>query len=240
MKVKGDWPPRSREFYSEFTLPLMLNGKMPAELMARIAEVPNEPQKAKRLAVATFAGTLRGLVDQWIDSGKCDGVEYAWKRDVKWKTGKLQPLIEILADYRQRNPPHAKTGEDGRSEVSMLPALPSSPILRARDMAVYCLIGLLDSRIRERILRCDRCSTYFVRARMPRRDMPVKRGTYCAKCKLKGKDRARRTVDSRTGRTKQMTDWAADAWAQWKPDRRDGNREKWVAQMVNDRLPDGW
>jgi len=182
------------------------------------------------------------MVDQWIDSGRCDGVEEAWKRNVKWATGKQRPLIEVLSHYQRRNPPQAEPGGDGKFDIWMLPARLGSkePTLRARDMAIYCLISLLDSPTRERFSRCDGCSSYFVRERMPRKNMPVKRGTYCANCKRQGKDKARRTIDSRESRTKRMIEWAADAWAQWKPDRRHGELATWITRKVNERLPAGW
>ena len=136
--------------------------------------------------------------------------------------------------------PRLNRVKTGRFEVLMLPAPRKAPVLRARDIAIYCFVALLDSPTRERFSRCDGCHTYFVRKRMPRKNLPVKRGTYCANCKRKGKDKARRTVDSRESRAKRMIEWAADARAQWKPDRRHGELAMWIARKVNDRLPAGW
>src|SRR5208282_4982403 len=73
-----------------------------------------------------------------------------------------------------------------------------------QDAAICLFLQWLDSPARTRLFRCDGCGTYFIRTRTPKRDTPIYHGTFCAACKSKGKDRARRTEDSRNNRTEEM------------------------------------
>jgi hypothetical protein len=238
MRIKDGWTPEGKRFFTKWILAPLLNGEMPGSIVERMGELSNATPETREMAVAEFRNTARRLCDQWIDSGKCDGVEDPWRRNINWKTEERIPLVETLRDYARRNPPRAEPGEDGRFDIWMLPTFPSDPILRARDMGVYHLIHLLDSPIRERLSRCEECSAYFTRARMPKKDMPVYHGTFCQKCKNKGAER--RTVKSREQRTKRRIELAADAWNKWRPRARYGKREEWVAQQVNERQPVGW
>ena len=236
MQLKLAWTSWSTDFYVEFILTAILNGRTPAPLLERLAEVSKESQRTRQEAVELFMHTLGDLVDRWIDSGRCDGAEDAWKRNLASQSKKESPLIEVLRDYRRRNPPGADVRADGRFELWMLPSLGSTdPMQRARDMGIYCFIALLDSPTRERFSRCDGCSAYFVRARMPKKGWPVKRGTYCRDCEAKGS--AIRTEESRSKRMAERIRWATDALLEWKPKRRFGELKDWIVNSVNARLP---
>ena len=202
------------------------------DYVAEFQDLPSEIRPAARLE---FSSALRALVDQWIDSGKSDGTEEAWKRNIKWQPPNGQkPIVETLSDYGRRNPPHAETRDDGRFDIWMLPA-PSaskSPLRRARDMALYHFVCLLDYPRRERLSRCDECGTYFFRSRAPRKDTPIYHGTFCDRCKNKGG--AKRTVDSRSRQTKEKIGWASDCWPKWM--KWKGLRSAWVAEQVNRRV----
>jgi len=104
------------------------------------------------------------------------------------------------------------------------------------DGARAMFLQLLDSPASRRLFRCNGCRTYFLRERMPKKDTPIKRGSWCVSCKRDGRDRVQRTNESRDQRTKQRIGLAADAWAKWKPDRRHGERAEWVARQVSKRL----
>jgi hypothetical protein len=237
VQLKDGWSPKGKEHYFRYLLPPILNCEMPVRVLDHLAEfldVPSEMKPAERFALVN---TLRELVDQWIDSGKSDGIEEAWRRNIKWQPPtSRKPIAETLSDYRRRNPPQAETGDDGRFEILMLPDSRAStePLERARDMAIYYFVCLLDldSPMRERLSRCDGCGAYFVRVKAPKKGAPIYHGTFCEKCKHKGG--ARRTVDSRSRQTKEKIGWAADCWTNWT--KRKGLRSAWIAEQVNRRV----
>jgi len=108
------------------------------------------------------------------------------------------------------------------------------------DGARAMFLQLLDSPACRRLFRCNGCGMYFLRERMPKKDTPIKRGSWCARCKREGRDRIRRTEDGRNERTRQMVRLAADAWPLWRQDRRHGERAEWIARKVNKRLQASW
>ena len=203
---------------------------------------------------------LRFLVDKWIDSGRSGDEESPWER---------QPWHEPLQDYMERNPPKLYITKDGLSlfvgsppiehngrktfswlaeyvkqNLTLVPKkrYPDAQFRKAlhaaADPASALYLQLLDSPISDRLLRCDGCRSYFVRSRAPKKGVPIYRGSWCARCK--GKGGARRTNKSRENRTKKMVEFAADAWMQWRPDRHHGECAQWVAQQMNDRMPEEW
>ena len=238
-----------RQRYPELVA-IMLNGKGRKAILESLAGVTDESQEQKAAMVFEFLNTLRGLFDQWIASGNIDGVENAWERSVHWTSEAYpNPLVTRLMAYEIRNPAEMLYRPDSRFAIGMLPTsavLPEIwglvyPLVMAREKAVLLLRNLVNcpSPLRERLSRCDACREYFVRARVPKKDTPIYHGSYCASCKGKGKDRARRTVDSRNQRTQEKIKWAADAWAKWTPDHRHGKRSEWVAEQVTGKLPRG-
>jgi len=234
VQLRDGWTPEGKIYYSRFLLPSILNGEAPKQLVAFMAEISNEPQKIKHGAIAEFQQTLGGLVDQWIESGRNNGIEEAWKRNIEWQPADTRrPLVKTLEEYKRRNPPVASIGVDGRFDIWIKPSClnSSKPLFKAREMALYHFLCLLDSPNRERLSKCDQCGTYFVRARAPKKDMPIFRGSYCENCK--GSGGARRTAETRERRKQEQIEWAADAWARWKPTNRYGQRSDWVVRQVN-------
>jgi hypothetical protein len=184
-----------------------------------------------------FLRTFRRLVDQWIDSGKDESdhvIDTPHDRNVeKVPPGYEKSLIEILGAWYERNPPRVLIKGDGRVAIAEIVSHNlRDPASYARDLAFHELARLLDSPTRERLSRCDLCSTYFERRRTPKRNTPIKRGAFCEKCK--SKSGARRTSASREQRTKEMVEWAADRWLNWKP--RHGKKAEWIAEHVNREL----
>jgi hypothetical protein len=193
---------------------------------------------ASPAAFAIFHQALQLVVNKWIDSGKRDGKERPYRR---------VPPRDVLLEYTERNPAVWDIfAPDGELRLQVVPVSffeKSDQKRAAYDAAVALFIQLLDSPKRARLFRCDGCRTYFLRQRMPKKDTPIERGSYCENCKREGKDRIRRTEDSRGERTKQMIRWAADAWVQWKPKRQHGDEEraKWVTWKVNQQMiTEGW
>jgi hypothetical protein len=197
-----------------------------------------QDDRTSRAATEEFVAVLRGLIDQWIDSGKSEqdqSVDEPWKRNVQW-TSSAHPrsLAEILLEFRQINPPQLWLGGDGRYLLSTRPMFPTpaGPLEIARVHATQWFVNLLNCSTRERLSRCDGCGAYFVRERMPKKDKPIKLGTFCKGCENKGG--AKRTEDSRARRKKKLLKWAADAWVKWT--HRRGKRSEWVAEQVNEKL----
>jgi hypothetical protein len=205
------------------------------------------PANVRYGAVKEFTNTLRTLVDQWVLSGKVQG-EQPWERNVKWSSGAYpKTIFDTLKEFRERNPPRVITMDNGRSDVGLVinsllewssPAPDIRDIfLRAHDHAVSWLVSLLDSPTRERFFRCDQCENYFVLARSPKKDLPIKRGTFCKNCKNKGG--AKRAKLCRDLKTEKRIHMAADAWVKWEPARRNRIRTEWVASQVSAKLPHG-
>jgi hypothetical protein len=233
-----------------------LNGRLPQPALRAL--LPDDPKiipadfDPKVMSYA-FKESLRVLVNAWIESGRTEGIEQPWERVVP------PELRDCLKDYVWRNPPLLQfTAEgpalsiyphtwDSHKELPLLllksvtADLQDTPLTLkimafVADAAIAVFLQMLDSPGRTRLFRCDECRTYFLRQRMPKKDTPIERGSYCENCKREGKDRIRRTEDSRGKRTGQMIEWAADAWLQWKRDRRHGERAEWVAREVNAKL----
>jgi hypothetical protein len=217
----------------------ILNQQWRRDTLAAMARADGEPEEKRDAAICEFLGTLRELVDRWIDSGKDEkdrSVEEPWKRDVHSESASYPNTIATtLIAYWQRNPPRITIERDGRSSiVAHTFAGRSNAVRRARDLAIFKFVILLDSPERERLCRCDECRAYFVRARAPKKDTPIFRGTFCPECK--GKGSVKRMNGTRQNRTKQMVDLAAGFWPRWKPAAQYGKRSKWVAEMMNKRL----
>ena len=239
----------------------LLNGRLPqpavnALLIGKRDGLTGNDARNANLALCM---TLRMFLGAWIDSGKTEGEENASKRTLtSWRN--------VLQDYLERNPPMVELSEQGphlfmfphvwderkelsafaknavNTSLSQMNETPAEEVRSLRrimpfvwDTAIALVLLLLDSPERTRLFRCDGCQTYFMRARAPKKNVPIYRGSWCENCK--GKGSARRTETSRDARTKKMVERAADVWANWKQDRRHGERSEWVAEQVNKKLP---
>lgn len=265
MRVYGLVSDKRRKNGSAEQILRALNGRLSQAAINSLLFSKGDRTGAANESSARLAFTLsfRLLVDAWIDSAKTKDGEQPWKR--------VFPL-PYLQDYLDRNPLHLNVGEEGPYLVLLpnvwpKPKQPSAFIWEALtvelrkqvgdekarfeqfmlevmpfawDAAVAMLLQLLDSSERTRLFHCDGCGTYFMRARTPKRDVLIYRGSWCVRCK--GKGAAARTEESRKIRTKQMVEWAADAWTEWRPNQpqKYGERAEWVAQRVNKRLPADW
>lgn len=241
MRISDGWPNKKG---CPGIVAAMLNGNLLRERLEWCTGVSSERPETRDAMVREFLRLLRWLVDQWIASGRHDGVENGWERSVHWTSeAHPTPLAEILVKFTETtNPPRLLIGPDSRFEIGVMPLFLLNrksvknvdPAMLAYASAVYWFTELLDSPTRERLFRCDKCGKYFVRARAPRKGTPIYHGTFCEKHKNKGG--ARRTVESRNRRTEEKIRWAADVWEQWKQDRRHGERAEWVAREVSERL----
>jgi hypothetical protein len=206
-----------------------------------------------------FREFLRILVDTWIDSGKTEDGEKPSQRALRAEE-KL-----FLQDYVERNPPMLQFSAEGprlvivprnfygRKKLSETTKFlekaffsglqetgPQVQSLRKTlpnivDAATAMFLELLDAPERIRLFRCDGCGMYFARTRAPKKGNLISRGSWCANCK--GKGSAWRTEKSRDSRAGKIVELAAEFWPKWQPERRhrDGEREEWVANKVNQR-----
>jgi hypothetical protein len=201
-------------------------------------------QGSKRAAaLLEFDSTLRRLTDQWIDSGKDwqDGtVDEPHRRNILWHSTRFpEPIFRTLTTFWDRNRPQVIVQINGRSTVKPepKPSLNTKDLsLGAREHAIYHFQQLLDSPIRERLSRCDACRAYFVRARAPKKDTPIFRGTFCSNPNCKGKGSVKRMNATRETRTKQRVELAAKLWSEWTQRKRQLERSKWVAREMNNTL----
>lgn len=216
----------------------ILNRQLRGDTLARVADVADLPERKRGAAISEFLDTLRSLVDQWIDSGKREGdasIEEPWKRDVRWRSAEYpEPIITALTAYQKMSRQQILIGEDGRFDIFVTSQKHRDSILEARKVAIENFMGLLESPTRERLSRCDACRTYFVRARAPKKDTPIFRGTFCPHCK--GKASVRRMNATRENRAKHMVELAAEWWPKWKPTHRHGKQSEWVAGKMNKGL----
>ncbi len=211
----------------------LLNGKL-KEFWCGPRLLQGEERDA---AIAEFKRTLRGLVDQWIDSGKVNEAlagDTPSQRSITWHSARYtKALFETLVKFWNRNPPRVIVELDGSSILEVGPKSASAgsqdSLHMAREYAIFEFVRLLDSlSSRQRLFRCDGCNRYFVRARAPRK--AIYHGSFCERCT--GKGGARRTVESRNRRTQEMIGWAADAWKEWEPTKRFGERTDWIVRRV--------
>lgn len=203
-----------------------LNGHLPRE---RINAIVGGVRSQR--TVETFRSALRGLVDAWIESGRgSNGVDCPRERAVR------RNVQFVLLGYSKRNAVRWNY-RDGRLRIYATLRSHGNQEQDAFDAAALLFILLLDSPGRARLARCDDCGTYFLRRRTPKKDTPIKRGSFCPE--HKGKGSAKRTEKSRESRKNELIKRAADLWLKWKPARRYGKRSVWVADMVNQDLPDG-
>lgn len=209
-----------------------LNGRLPQETVAFLVGSQLDGLAAEDSAYVrhAFRRHLCELVDEWINSGKLGEEDRPWQRSVS------SPLPH---GFTERNPPALLFDAEGPYLILMPRSNRNKTLtLAISDGAVAMFIALLDTPSRARLSRCDECGIYFTRAREPKKEMPIYRGSWCANCE--GKGGARRTEKSRQRRTQQMVEWAADAKLRWKSDRRHGEQSSWIVDEVNARLPRDW
>jgi hypothetical protein len=237
VKAYDGWSERGKRNCPDY-IAITLNRQWRRDSLAFMAGADSEPKKKRAAAIRQFLDTLGDLVDQWIDSGKHEGdasIEEVWQRNIRWRsTDYPEPIITTLMAYRNKNHPQVVIDGDGRFSIFFAPTVTkqTDALVRARERAIFQFVMLLDSPTREHLSRCDKCRAYFVRARAPRKDMPIKRGIFCKNCK--GLGGARRTAASREQRRKQMVGWASEYWLKW--NHRHGKKAKWIAQQINWRL----
>lgn len=186
-------------------------------------------------ATEIFHAELRGLVDQFIQTGTdSDGVETPTNRRVRAAVNEPPiPIFDALYEWFTRNQPRPALNSDGT--IFILAGQPmytdQSPEQYGHDMAVYYFQELLASPLWSRIGRCANptCARYFMRQRQ--RKTAIKRGSYCGKCSLVGA--AERTRRSREKRKSAMLEVAAQAWKDSTNRRLRMDRATWIAKRVN-------
>jgi len=195
--------------------------------------------KERDAAVAEFKSTLRGLVDQWIDSGKANETitgDEPMKRNISWRSPLYpEPFGKTVIKFWEARVT-VELDDSPVFHVGLSEAARGSKdsLFTAREYAVHEFARLLASPSPQRLSRCDGCGRYFVRQRVPTK--PICHGTFCSRGKCKSKGGAKRVVDSRDQIAKSKICWAADALEQWKPASRFGEKPDWVVEQVNAKL----
>jgi hypothetical protein len=206
-----------------------LNGRLPREKVNAFIGLPPSEKAAEM-----FHCALRGLVDAWIQSGWHDGGDCPRERIIP------RPAQGVLVGYSKRNAVRWDySAPDGELRVyATLRNRAGDQAKAALDTAAVLFIRLLGWRGRARLARCDDCGTYFLRKRMPKKETPIYRGSFCPV--HKGKGSAKRTEKSRENKKDQRIKRAADFWLKWKPARRNGERSVWVARQMEAGITGKW
>jgi hypothetical protein len=197
----------------------------------------------REAAIAKFKTILRGLVDQWIDSGRVNEAvtgDEPKERNIIWRSPLYpKPLFETLVKFWAAH--SARVVELNGSLVLQVGPSESAgtedALSMAGEYATFEFARLLDSPSPQRLSRCDGCGQYFVRQRVPQKR--ICHGTFCPRTKCRSMGGAKRVVDSRKQLAQDKIQWAVDAVEKWKPTRRFGEKPDWVVQQVNAKLPRG-
>jgi hypothetical protein len=123
---------------------------------------------------------------------------------------------------------------DGRFSIHFIKPIfrkERDALFRARELATFFFVSLLDSPTRERLFRCDACRTYFVRARAPKEGTPIFRGVFCSLCKASGS--AKRNDVHRNKQTSEMVKVAASVWNKWRQSRNHPDQRQWISEQIN-------
>jgi hypothetical protein len=221
---------------------------IPAPIPAATMTAPTE---IREKAIQEFHCALRNLTEQWIDSGKQNGIELPWARSVQFVSPFHSASIEnTLNQFWKRHPPTVLFDQNeqvlstqsilSHSDWVHLSTLSIDRLMEyARDHAIQRFASLMDSPSRYRVFRCEECRLYFTRERMPKKDAPIYKGAFCDDENCKSAAGKRRVEELREKNLDLMVGVAADAWANWKPDRHHGELAAWVTRKVNQRLPAG-
>ena len=264
MRIEDGRSDRGRKEFAEYLL-LFLNPMNPRHkdpegyrnTIGTVAGIPfpmpghkQAPREVRDAAIAEFHHTLRGLVNQWIDSGrlqlKANG-EQPLERSVRTAVPGYAETIEsrlqrFFAEYQPRvliGGPDELFAHFGLIYFSSWESLADKStdglLKRAQDLALYQFVLLLDSPSKHRLFMCDECGEHFVLKRNPRRE--IQRGTFCPKHKAQGA--AARMEALRNRQTNKLLDTAAGAWIRWqRRHRNDGQggpeQREWVAEQVNE------
>jgi hypothetical protein len=187
-----------------------------------------------------FRNTLRGLLNQWIASGRpnreLNGDE-PLKRNVRWSSIQYPtPLRDTLKRFSDDGlltiMPDADTGAPTwRMALRHGPKKLRAPALIAKEFAIAWFYRLLGSVSPQRLSLCDECGKYFVHIRTPKKDIPIKGEICCPNCK--GKGGAKRSIRSREALRDDMAKAAVDALNEWRPSHRNPDRRLWVVNQLN-------
>lgn len=190
-----------------------------------------------------FREALRGLVDQWIESGRqsreWEGEE-PLKRHLMWVSdAHPRPIRETLHQFWQRNPLHLTPDPRDGVLVARLDiranATPSTDSIHiAKELGIAWFQRLIESVAPQRLSHCEECHRYFVRKRTPKTNTPIFRGVRCPDCASKGG--VRRSLDSRKARKGEMVEFAAKVFDEWKGGNRNPDQNAWLAEQVSKRF----
>lgn len=173
------------------------------------------PDDDYRKAAAAFNTRLRELVDEWIESGRKDGIDEPRKRTLRPGYGAFMAQV----DWVRRNHPTPQvtpTGEvyfDLHHSMSIdLPADPDDPIECMQRAAVGEFVRLMGSALKYQLAKCDLCLNYYLRKKLR---SYYKLGKYfCPGCRSAASATIR-TKEKRTEEHARIVQGAAQALKRW-------------------------
>jgi hypothetical protein len=184
---------------------------------ARWSEYHPASDEIYRRAPDTFHARLRTLVNEWIATGKRDGIDEPRKR----KFTRHSPGYEAVQTWLQRNHPrmsHALTGELFITQ-SALPIQTRSaanaiddPIAKMEELAIGKFSSLLQSPLKYYIARCDHRSPHFFFRKKLRAS--YKGDSFCLECR-RAAAAERKTKKDRNDAKEETFELASAAWAKW-------------------------
>jgi hypothetical protein len=178
---------------------------------------------------------LRKYLDEWIDSGRKDGVDSPWERTIPSDavdvfSGAFSASLRVRADGRP-------TVVYELSDLGVQRLEQFGYKMHGQLEATLRFMLLMDSPDRERVSRCDVCRKIFEHQRMPKKGMVIKHGSFCEACR--GRGRVQGTVRSRERRKNELVALAAPLWAQYPQAKTRRKRSEWVAVQMNQRRKKG-
>jgi hypothetical protein len=174
---------------------------------------------------------LRKYLDEWIDSGRKDGVDSPWERTIPSDavdvfSGAFRASLRVRADGRPA------VGYE-LSDLGVHRLEKFGYKVHGQLEATLRFMLLMDSPDRERVSRCDVCRKIFEHQRRPKKGIVIKHGSFCDSCQ--GKGRVQGTVRSRERRKNELVALAATFWEQC-PQAKQHKRSEWVAVQMNRKL----
>jgi hypothetical protein len=114
------------------------------------------------------------------------------------------------------------------------PNMPEDVVSAANLRAVVIFHAFMKASWRYRLGKCKRCQEYFVLKVNPSK-LPYARGMHCPNCKNAASAEASAKA-KRADREQKLLGLAADVWSSWRPAPQFSERNKWIAERVNQLL----
>jgi len=233
MVLKGSWT----------FIPVFVDQKrVPAPPPLHYEFAPKDEALNKQ-AQETFVSHMRGLADEWINTGRDASGEGEEPGKRMLTTG----LKRIMSEWAAGNRPDIRFDESGELVVSMPvrkvnftgDGVPIGPLDAAKQEAVRWFAGFLDSPYAYRLCKCRSCNEYYYTER--RAKGWIEYGTYCPRHRHLAS--AMRSYEARQAPAQERRlDVAAQYWGKWpKSMSTDECKQlQWIAKKVNENVSLKW